>query len=542
MQTGRFTALYARFSFDEGIDATSGSIEHQKSLLKSYAETNGFTNCRFYADDGYTGTNFERPDFKRMLEDIRCGLIGTVIFKDMSRLGRNYLLVGQYTEIEFPKYNVRYIAISDNVDSANGTNDLLPIHNLMNEWYSRDISKKIRAQVYHKGRSGQAIASTLPYGYVKSPEDKNAWVVDETAAQVVREIFDMYLNQSLGMSVIARLLNEKKIVSPKAYRLIANGKEVPESELYHWGGMTVEAIIRRQEYVGDTVNFKTHVTSYKNKKTIRNSRDDYLIFPDTHPAIISREIFEKAQHNRNNNIRHKDSPRKYLFNDFLFCMDCHCKLHGRKNKGRNGTKYVYECSTYRKGRGCYYHGVHEEYLERTVLCEIQRVLSYAKSNTDEFYGILEKIINDYNSKNKADIDEKIEKAQSRISEIDKYIQSLFEAKVKGEIDGFLFASLKKNYENEKNQLNKTTADLLKKINSNDDASRKIQILFAAIKKYDAVTELNAEVLNDFVEKIEVSRFMSPDKRTPYEEREYEVSVFFWGVGIIDFIENSLRQK
>lgn len=539
MQTVRFTALYARFSYDDGIDATSGSIEHQKSLLQNYADSNGFTNCRFYADDGYTGTNFDRPDFKRMIEDIRSGLIGTVIFKDMSRLGRNYLMVGQYTEIEFPKYNVRYIAISDNVDSAKGTNDLLPINNLMNEWYSRDISKKIRAQIHHKGRSGQAITSKLPYGYRRNPKDKNEWIVDETASQVVKEIFDMYLNQSLGMKVIARLLNERKIVSPDSHRMLLKGMNVDEDKLYRWCGATVVKIIRRREYVGDTVNFRTEITSYKNKKIIHNGDDKILIFADTHPAIISREAYQQAQEKYEKNLRHTEKPRKYLFNDYLYCMDCHSKMHGKKTFGSKEIKYGYECSTYRKSKGCYYHGVPEEYLKSKVLEIIQCLVRYAKEKPDEFHKNVKQIIDDMNDGSKAVMSEELEKAQKRIAEIDKYIQGLFEAKVKGEIDGSLFASLKKNYDDEKNQLNTVIADLLKRLNSNDDVSHKVQILYAAIKKYDAVTELTPEVLNDFLEKIEVGRYKNSDKKIPFAEREYEISVFFWGVGIINFLKNLL---
>lgn len=539
MQTVRFTALYARFSYDDGIDATSGSIEHQKSLLQNYADTNGFTNCRFYADDGYTGTNFNRPDFQRMLDDIRSGLIGTVIFKDMSRLGRNYLMVGQYTEIEFPKYNIRYIAISDNVDSAKGTNDLLPINNLMNEWYSRDISKKIRAQIQNKGRSGQAVTTKLPYGYKKNPNDKNEWILDEKASQVVRDIFDMYLNQSLGMKVIANILNERRIVSPDSYRMLLKGENVEENKLYCWCGATVSTILKRREYVGDTINFRSEITSYKNKKVIHNGDDKILIFNDTHTAIISREVYQQAQEKYEKSLRHVEKPRKYLFNDYLYCMDCHSKMHGKKTFGSKEIKFGYECSAYRKRKSCYYHGVPEEFLNRVVLEKIQYVICYAKEKPDEFYKNVKQIIDNMNDERKSVISIELEKAQKRIAEIDKYIQGLFEAKVKGEIDGSLFASLKKNYDDEKNQLNTVIADLLKRLNSNDDVSNKVQILYAAIKKYDAVTELTPEVLNDFLEKIEVGRYKSSDKRTPFNEREYEISVFFWGVGIINFIENSL---
>ena len=243
MQTGKITALYVRFSFDDGIDTESGSIEHQKALLKNYAESNGFTNLSYYADDGYTGTNFNRPNFQRMMDDIKNGLVGAVIVKDMSRLGRNYLMVGQYVEIDFPKYDVRFIAISDNVDSAKGMNDLLPINNLMNEWYSRDISKKIRSMVHQKGNSGQHITSKLPYGYYNTPENKQDWQVDEEAAERV---------------------------GVEYHKKIGKGIVVTAENIYLWNSGTIAAILKRQEYVGDTVNFRTQIASYKNKTVIYN--------------------------------------------------------------------------------------------------------------------------------------------------------------------------------------------------------------------------------------------------------------------------------
>jgi hypothetical protein len=453
----------------------------------------------------------------------------------MSRLGRNYLMVGQYTEIEFPKYGVRLIAVSDNVDTAKGTNDLLPINNLMNEWYSRDISKKVRAQIHHKGKSGQPITSKLPYGYTHNPDDKKAWIIDETAANAVREIFDLYLNKSMSAKAIAEQLNREKIISPQAYRKLEKGETVADDSLYCWCGTTVISIIRRQEYVGDTVNFRTEITSYKNKKIIYNDDDKVLIFPDTHPAIISREMFQQASDKREKNLRHVEKPRKYLFNDHLYCMDCHGRLHGKKSMGSKVSKFCYECSTYRKNKGCYYHGVPEEYLKREVLAEIQRVFGYAKSNPDSFYNNVRAVLDRQSDGSKAVMSAELEKSQNRIAEIDRYIQGLFESKVRGEIDGSLFANLKKTYDDEKSQLNTVIADLLKRLNCNDDVSHKVQILYAAIQKYDTVTELTPEVLGDFIEKIEVGRFKNADKKIPFDKRDNEISVFFWGVGIIDFI-------
>lgn len=529
MQTGKITALYVRFSYDDGIDAESGSIEHQKSLLRSYAESNGFTNLSYYADDGYTGTNFNRPDFQRMLGDIHKGLVSTVIVKDMSRLGRNYLMVGQYVEIEFPKHNVRFIAISDNVDSAKGMNDLLPIHNLMNEWYSRDISKKVRAMIRQKGNSGQSIASKLPYGYYNTPEDKQKWLIDESAANVVRRIFELYLNQSFGMYQIARILKAEGIPRPTYHRRMAKGIKVEADDLCVWSASVVRDILQHREYIGDTVNFRTEITSYKNKKVIHNSDDKLKIFPNTHPAIIDKETFQKVQDKISKEIRHTRNVHSYLFADYLYCMDCHSRMHGRQCYLKGGrTLSAYECSTYRKSKGCCFHGVPEMYLQAEVLVKIQNVLAFAKSNSAEFRQNISKALEEQSDGSKAVIEEELDEAQARTAEIDKYIQGLFEAKVRGEIDGSLFASLKKTYDEEKEQLNKLIIDLITKLSRENEADEKIQLLYAAIRKYDAVWELTPEVLTDFIEKIEVGQVSAENKKS---RLNYEIIIFLYSFGV-----------
>ncbi len=516
MQTGKITALYVRFSYDDGIDAESGSIEHQKSLLKSYAESNGFTNLAFYSDDGYTGTNFARPDFQRMMSDVKCGLVGTVIVKDMSRLGRNYLLVGQYVEMEFPKYNVRFIAISDNVDSAKGMNDLLPINNLMNEWYSRDISKKVRSMIRQKGNSGQSITSKLPYGYRRSAENKDEWIIDEFAADVVRRIFDLYLNKSLGVQEISRILEADKVPIPHYHRLLANGVEVDADKMYKWNYSVVRDILLRQEYVGDTVNFRFEIKSYKDKRKVKNSADKIRIFPDTHPAIIDRDTFQKVQDKYEKSVRHRKSKHDYTFSDYLYCMDCHAKMYGKQSQSKgNSIQPAYECSDYRKGKGCCFHGVPEVYLEREVLTKIQNVLAYAKSNPTEFRRKVQAVLDEQSDDSKAVMKKEIENAQARVSEIDKYIQGLFEAKVRGEIDGTLFASLKKNYDVEKEQLNAVSSELMMKLGKEYKTNEKVQLLYSAIRKYDAVTQLTPEVLTDFLEKIEVGQIRSKNKKSRF---------------------------
>ena len=526
MQTGKITALYVRFSFDDGIDTESGSIEHQKALLKNYAESNGFTNLSYYADDGYTGTNFNRPNFQRMMNDIKNGLVGTVIVKDMSRLGRNYLMVGQYVEIDFPKYDVRFIAISDNVDSAKGMNDLLPINNLMNEWYSRDISKKIRSMVRQKGNSGQHITSKLPYGYYNTHENKQDWQVDEEAAEVVREIFELYVHHAMGTKQIALQLQAEKRIGVEYHKKIRKGIAVTAEDIYLWNSGTIAAILKRQEYVGDTVNFRTQIASYKNKTVIYNESDKIKIFPDTHPAIISRELFQMAQDRREKTIRH---PSRHI-SIFLviICIvwtvtqECTAEDVGQKSEN---ALYCYECTTYRKSKGCYFHGVPEKYLETEVLQAIQRVIYKANANPDEFYKAIQKRVEKRSDDCKAVVLAELEKSQLRITEIDKYIQGLFEAKVRGEIDGSLFASLKRTYDEEKEQLNALVAELIGKLHEKNESVNKVKLFMQAIEKYDAVTELTPQVLADFIEHIEVGKCQNTSKKLPFSKRDNAVRCF-----------------
>lgn len=369
----------------------------------------------------------------------------------------------------------------------------------------------------------------MPYGYIRNPEDKNEWIIDEYAGGIVRRIFDYYVNQMMSAHEIAKILTSEKHLLPRVYRRARKGIEVDENTC-QWSVSTILQILKHQEYVGDTVNFRCEITSYKNKKIIYNGDDKIKIFPDTHPAIVSREIFQMAQDRREKNIRHISRPHKYIFKDFLYCKDCHARLHGRQSGGKK-LAYGYECSTYRKHKGCYFHGVSEEFLEREVLKEIQRVLQIAKSNPDEFRNAVQKRLEEQSDGSKAVMQSELEKAQLRITEIDKYIQGLFEAKVRGEIDGSLFASLKSTYDDEKVQLNKMIAEYIGKLNDKNEVNSKVKMLYTAIKKYDAIEELTSEVLADFIEHIEVGKCLNPNRRIPISKRINEVSVFFWGVGI-----------
>ena len=531
------TALYCRLSLEDGRENESMSISNQKLMLKDFAEKNGMFRYEYYVDDGYTGRNFNRPAFQRMIADIEAGKIDCVITKDLSRLGRNYIEAGSYIEIFFPKHHVRYIAITDGVDSLTRQEmDITPFKNILNDMYSRDISKKVRAMIRQKGNSGQSIASKLPYGYYNTPEDKQTWLIDESAANVVRRIFDLYLNQSFGMYQIARILKAEGIPRPTYHRRMAKGIKVEADDLCVWSASVVRDILQHREYIGDTVNFRTEITSYKNKKVIHNSDDKLKIFPNMHPAIIDKETFQKVQDKISKEIRHTKNVHSYLFADYLYCMDCHSRMHGRQCYLKGGrTLSAYECSTYRKSKGCCFHGVPEMYLQAEVLAKIQNVLAFAKSNSAEFRQNISKALEEQSDGSKAVIQEELDKAQARTAEIDKYIQGLFEAKVRGEIDGSLFASLKKTYDEEKEQLNKLIIDLITKLSRENETDEKIQLLYAAIRKYDAVWELTPEVLTDFIEKIEVGQVSAENKKISFELRDNQISVFFWGVGIIDFM-------
>lgn len=520
MQTEKITALYARFSHDEAVQSQdSNSIAHQKELLSEYANAHGFTNCRFYIDDGISGTTFDRPDFKRMVSDMENGLIGTVIVKDLSRLGRNYLVVGQYTEMIFPENNVSFIAISDNEDSANGLSDLIPFSNLMNDRYARDISKKVKAMFQQKGNSGKHLAVSPPYGYKRDSLNKELWIVDEYAAKVVKRIFDMYISGD-GITKIAKILSEEKIKRPSSYKF----NEISE-EMYDWKPETINSMVVNQAYCGDTVNFRTYTLSYKNRKKIYNSPENYKIFYDTHPAIINRETFEKAQERYAKRLRRKKSEKDALFSGYLYCKDCKARLHvyscGKK------TNIAYECSSYRKRRNpCSSHKIYEDVLIKYVLEQIQLMHEKMKDDLPAFKKMVGGHLNSNNKSALQKIKEEISAAQNRIAEISSYVQALFESKVRNEITPDVFGSLSKKYMDEKSELNNKISNLILQEANLKTENTKLNRLFANAKKYDSISELTPEVLRDFVDHIEIEKYFGKG-HTP------NIEIFYVGVGLFN---------
>ena len=324
------TALYCRLSRDDGAEGDSNSIQNQKKLLQKWAKENGLGNTRCYVDDGYTGTNFNRPGFQQLLEDIEMGYVAVIIVKDMSRLGRDYLQVGYYTDTYFPDHHIRFIAINDCVDSEDGENELAPFRNVMNEMYARDISRKVRSAHRIRGNSGEPL-SQPPYGYIKSPENKKKWIIEPEAAAVVRDIFKMCL-EGKGNDTIARILQERQILNCTAYwhaRGVNRGGKKTQPNPYKWKFTTIEKILSRQEYCGDIVNFKTYSKSFKNKARLENPEENWVIFKNVHEPIIDRDVWEQVQKLTANTKRRSPKPEngpKNMFADFLYCADCGSKL------------------------------------------------------------------------------------------------------------------------------------------------------------------------------------------------------------------------
>lgn len=365
----RITALYARLSRDDEKEGVSGSIQNQKSILEKYAKDNHLPNPRFFYDDGYSGVTFTRPAFMEIMELAEQGLVANLVVKDHSRLGRNRLVVGQLLEEDFVRLNVRYIAIMDNIDTANGVSDIVPMQDLFNEWHAKNTSDKVRKVMQSRGNAGIPLTTSAPYGYKKSPEDKNKWIVDEPAAEVVRQIFKMSVS-GLGPTQIAKKLRSDSVMTPSEYlhSIGVNCPTKPPAYPFHWSSATVASILDRQEYTGDTVNFRTYQQSFKLKKQLDRPQDEWKIFPDTHPAIIDRETFALVQNLRQHRRRPNRTGIVSMFSGLLYCADCGEKLYYGSSKNDKREQSYFFCSSYRKNSSvCSAHYIRERDVEQLVL-------------------------------------------------------------------------------------------------------------------------------------------------------------------------------
>ena len=506
--TDKITALYCRLSQDDMLDGESNSITNQKAILSKFAEDNGFRNTAFYVDDGVSGTTWERDGFKAMLADIEAGKVGTVITKDLSRLGRDYLKTGELIEIVFPDYDVRYIAVNDGVDTFKSENEMMAFKNIFNDWYARDCSKKIRAVFKAKGQSGKHLCPPV-YGYKKSDTDKNLWVIDETAAEVVRKIFKLCI-EGYGPVQIARILTEQGIPTPTAYALSQgrdNGRH--NAKTYRWGAQTICHILERLEYCGHTVNFKTHMKSYKIHKIVYNPQDEWQIFENTHEPIITQEMFDLVQELRKNKRRPQRSEVVNPFAGMVYCADCGEKMYLSRRKNERPEQEHMRCSTYAKEQDkCTVHYIRTCVLNEIVLGELNKLLAMVKTNEDEF--IQTAMSNSVRQKSSELTKAKkaLKQAEKRIAELDKLFTRLYEDNVLGRISDERFTMMSAGYEDEQKKLKATAAELTALIDGAEQKSSDVTAFLDVIRKYEHITELTPKIMHELIDKIVVH---APDK-------------------------------
>ncbi len=503
------TALYCRLSKDDGQDAESNSISNQKTFLAQKAKEYGLTDTRYYVDDGYTGTNFNRPGFQKLLEDIELGYVTTVMVKDLSRLGRHYVEVGNYTDTYFPEHDVRFIAVNDMVDSNEGENELAPFRNVMNEMYARDISRKIRCSHRLRGNMGEPL-SQPPYGYMKSPENKKRWIIDPEAAEIVRTIFHMALNGD-GPETIARKLSERHVLVPTAYweqqGIRRGGKRLIEDKC-HWRVSTIQNILCKREYCGDIVNFKTYSKSFKNKKRLFNNEENWVIFRDVHEPIIDRNTFELVQRKLSNTKRRKPKPEngeKNIFTDLLVCADCGKKLWYHTNT-INPDIHYFSCSNYVKdtrGTCKTRHYLRADAIELIVTNELKRLAALLKCDEQAFAALLQQQSEKEQLAEKKRIEADLQKATSRSEQLVTLYEKLYEDNLTGKVTDEWFTQLSQKYDRERLAVKAKIAEYRIRLNDLDLQKRGFEIFTASIRKFMEMETLTAPLLWELIDHIDV---------------------------------------
>lgn len=499
----KITALYGRLSRDDELVGDSNSIVHQKEMLAKYAKEHGFTNTAFYIDDGFSGTNFNRPDFQRMMSDAEEGKIATIIVKDMSRFGRDYIMVGYYTEIYFPNSDIRFIAINDQVDTVSATdNDFTPFKNIMNEWYAKDTSKKIKAVLKTKGNSGKHLSTLPPFGYKKDPNDKEKWIVDEEAASTVKEIFDLYIG-GLKINDIAKRLTEEGKETPQLYAMKRGLKyrgRSPYPEI--WNNSTIRYILVQMAYTGCTVNFQTYRKSFKSKKMAFHPKDEWKIFEDTQPAIIDRQTFDTVQKMREHKRVYIKSNETNMFSGLLYCADCGGLLTIQRYKKNHDYDHFY-CSTYRKKKKglCTPHRIRVKDLKEVILQDLRKICEYVVFHEKEFIENYLKSTTVEQQKAQAKVQSELSKTTARIEEINGIIRKLYEDNVKGKMTDERFDFLAKSYETEQTELRAKTEELKKIIAATEQDNDNLKKFLKIVERYLCIEELTPEILHSFIDKI-----------------------------------------
>ncbi len=518
------TALYARLSQEDALAGESNSIANQKKILLKYAMDNGFPNPTFFIDDGVSGVTFDRPGWNEMIRLSEAGKVKTVIVKDMSRMGRDYLKVGYYTESFFAERDIRYIAINDGVDSDKGDNEFTPFRNLFNDFYARDTSKKIRAVMRSKGNAGEHLCTNPPYGYRKDPADKKKWIVDEEAAEIVKRIFDLCI-AGKGPMQIAKVLTADKVLTVKAYYAKRDGKAMPDN-LYRWDFKTIAGILERPEYTGCTVNFKTYSKSHKLKKRLQNAPENQRIFLNTQPAIIEEKVFERVQELRANKRRPTKTGRQGLFSGLLYCADCGEKLYFCTTNSFTPKQEHYVCSNYKSNTGtCSAHFIREETLKLFVLQRIFDVTAMFFDDIQNFQNMVYQQRFEEAEKAVKRKKKELEQARKRIAELDRIFKRIYEDDINGTISHERFLKLSAEYEAEQKELTEFVKVEQAAVDTYEQDRTDFDSFAAVIRKYVGIRELTPTIVNEFVKKIIVH---APDKSSGHRRQKIEIVWNFIG--------------
>ena len=529
---GFMTALYERLSRDDELNGESNSISNQKKLLEQYAKEHGFTNLVHFTDDGISGTRFDRPGFLAMMKEVESGKVGTILIKDMSRMGRDYLKVGQYMELLRQK-NVRLIAVNENVDSFREDDDFTPFRNIMNEWYARDTSKKIKSTFKAKGKSGKHVASTTPYGYLKDKDDPNVWIVDEEAAVVVRRIFHMTMD-GYGPYQIARALKEDKVEIPAVHMAkkdagLWKGRVEEIKDPYGWGSSTVAGILKKREYLGHTVNFKTR-KHFKDKKSHYVSEDNWTVFENTQEAIIDQETFDNVQRIRSNVRRYPDGwGEAHPLTGLMYCADCGSKMYvHRVNNGKRVPQYT--CSAYSKvpvGTLCpTQHRINADIVMELIKDLLKAIAEYSHLNREEFIETVKTTQNSQQSSEIVRLKNRIAEAKKRLQELEKLICRIYEDNILGKLPDERYAVLDGQYSKEQKELTAEISELEAEVAGYENGRRSAERFIALVDKYQNFDELTTYMLNEFVEKILVHE----RNRKGSQQTTQEIEIYFNFVG------------
>ena len=547
---GKITALYERLSRDDELAGDSNSIINQKAYLEGYARQQGYENLVHYTDDGYSGGNFDRPAWKRLIADIEADKVAHVLVKDMSRIGRDYLQTGFYTEVMFRQYHVHFVAIANSVDSDDqNSNEFAPFLNVMNEWYLRDLSRKQQAAFRTKGESGKPLTNIAIYGYKKDPNDKNHWLIDEEAAEVVRHIYRLTIEGKTPFEITTILYNER-IETPAAYHarqgtgLWKYKTDIPHP--YSWNEATVKAILSKQEYAGDTVNFRTRKESYKDKQSVANPKENWMVFKDTHEAIVDRETWELVQKLIKTPRRVDTIGEANPLTGLVFCADCGAKMYNHRTRGNiEKKKYpadTYDCSTYnlsfrKKEPTCSKHRITTKALRILILETIKAACASAIKDKDKFLDDIRSASQLRQKEAVKDAKRKLNKSRRRINELDGIIKKLYESYAVGKITEERFDSLLAEYEAEQKELSAFVTETEQQLSTFEEDTVRAEQFLALAKKYTDFSELTTPMINEFIDKIVV--------HAPYYidgERMQDVDIYLNFIGQFEIPEPELSEE